>query len=50
MVRCVAKTWQQNHQRPSATNPTNHVSAGQAPNTVTHCQHPVSVPRFPWYY
>ena len=50
MARCVAKTWQQSHPSPSATNADNHVSAGQPRNAVNDQPRPLSVPRFPWYY
>jgi hypothetical protein len=46
----VAKTWQESRQSPSITNAANHVSAGQSHNAVADQQHPLSVPRFPWYY
>ncbi len=50
MARCVAKTWQDNRQSPSTTNADNHVCAGQPHVAVNDQPHPLSVPRFPWYY
>ncbi len=49
-ARCVAKTWQQSRQSPSTINVVNHVCAGQPDNAINDHQHPLSVPRFPWYY
>jgi hypothetical protein len=47
---CVANTWQESRRRPSTTNADNRVCAGQRHIAVDDHQHPLSVPRFPWYY
>ena len=47
---CVAKTWQEDRRRPSATNAHQRVCAGQPHNAVNDQYQPLSVPRFPWYY
>jgi hypothetical protein len=41
---------QESHPRPSAATADNHVSACQPRCAVSDHQHPLSVPRFPWYY
>jgi hypothetical protein len=47
---CVAKTWQESRRSPSSTIAHNHVCAGQPHNAVNDQPHPLSVPRYLWYY
>lgn len=46
----VAKLWQDDQPRPTRANDSQRVCAGQAPNVNNDHQHPLSVPRFPWYF
>lgn len=46
----VAKMWQDNQPRPAGANDSQRVCAGQTADANNAHQHPLSVPRFPWYY
>lgn len=46
----VADMWQDDQGRPTSINDHQHVRAGQPHNADNGQRHPLSVPRFPWYY